>query len=280
MQRILVRTPYAQLDDAMEQLSGAVAPERITLLWDAAVAMGEWVGFCLTLVDGTPVLEGSGMCEEMVDLGEGTPGPCRYRLVLTQLDLDPDNALVHDRIVRARFRAAARRSVVPPQRDPFDRGVVQPPRDPAPRSAPPPATQGAPRVFGRPSEHPPEPGDPHDRPTLVGPAPKPLRATVPELEIDLDPLFEERSARGDRSDAPPPRRPGSHPPKPEPLALQVPPALAYRAERLIPRLVQIRGVAVLELPSTEGVLRHALRVGLAALEAQIEASGEPSATGE
>ncbi len=280
MQRILVRTPYAQLDDAMDQLSGAVAEERITLLWDAAVATGEWVRFCLALVDGTPVLEGSAMCEEMVDLGEGTPGPCRYRLVLTQLDLDPDNALVHDRIVRARFRAAARRSVAPTQRDPVDRSIAPTQRDPNPGSVPAPATQGALRVFGRPSERPPRPGDPHDRPTLVGPAPMPLRATLPDLEIDLDPLFDERGARGERSEPPAVRRPGSYPPRPEPLALDVPPALVYRAERLIPRLVQIRGVAVLELPSTEGVLRHALRVGLAVLEAQVDGGREPSPAGE
>jgi hypothetical protein len=156
----------------------------------------------------------------MIDLGADAQPAGRYRLMLTSLELDQANALMHDRIVRARFRAASRRvvSMLPP--------------------VPTPASRAPSRVFGRPSEAPPE----------------------------LDPDFET---------VPPPRRSASYPPNAVALSLDIPPALAHRAEQLIPRLIELRGVAVLELPSTTSVLRHALRIGLAALEAQVDPASRP-----
>ncbi len=270
MQRIEVRTPFEQVEEAFDQLASAVGPDRVTFLWDRPVDVGAPVGFRIGLADGTPVLEGGGTCAEMIDLGADAPRSARYRLVVTGLSLDAHNAESHGRIVDARrARTASRPPLGSAARGPRPSVVPARMNSAPPRaSAPPPiprAPSGSPvaaRVFGKTSDPPLDPIDPHETPTVVAPLPRPEPPSAPPSG----------SRPSGYSVPAPPRMPAMS--EDEPLELLVPRTLVARAEALLPRLRAAQSAPGRELASRDSLLRHALRMGLAALEAQADAEAE------
>lgn len=177
--KLTVRTDLADLAAAVQFLADNTDDTSLALFAADAVTQGDWVRFEVLLSDDTPVLEGVGRCEAFYDNGTSGPADRRYDVMLSNLQFDDRNEIMHERILLA---AAAIEDDVP-QTSQVD--ISQLVRK---KTAPPPPLAVPRSISSRPARAKPTTAKPT---TAKPPAPPPPKPAQPRSEAD-----DARAARG------------------------------------------------------------------------------------
>jgi hypothetical protein len=241
---IHVRTNFELVAEALAFLSRSASPVGLTLVHPSPVLDGEDVGFCVTLEDDTCVFEGRGRATTIVDRGPFAAAEERFEIGLTALALDERNTRMFERVLEAkRIDDVPSRPGVswPPSMLPedYDSGFVEPPR----ASLAPPLVPQEEMGFA---------DDPLDRETDIDASTHDDERASQTRVVRADEILRSASVAIEALGL------GSE-------ELKLPSDLVARARSLAPALAERGG----RRPTSSQVVVHALKLGLAVLEAQI-----------
>lgn len=286
-EELRVRSKVNDVGALLADLAARADEESLSLRSETRISAGEKVHFVVQLSDETTVLEGVGRC-----LGSERNGEAFY-VTLDQLELDGRSEIMFERIQLERESRAFGEITT---------GVVELTDTPAARSKPPPPPplprakpSTAPPAKAKPATVPPKASTPpaKAKPSTPPRPSKPVSAAKAPIASPKKPATPAASKPSERPkvlrSAPPPEkvaardlatadteivRDPSHPPREaatreisvDRTALPVPAELAVRAAALVPRLEEVAHKKL----TTHAVLHAAMRIGMAALETQLD----------